>query len=192
MTINPVDGALRLESTREPGRALTSDQVFDLLTKLDASEYAARHDLPDFVRLRVATGERIGEVLGARWVDLDESERLLSMGRNVVRTSEGLIVREGKTERSRRDTPSGAWPCSPNGAPRWHHTTPKSRSFPAQPGPSGSRRTSIAERGDRFGNKPGTNGSRSTRSGAPWRPSLTTPTSPPDRSRTCSGTPTRR
>lgn len=37
---------------------------------------------------------------GARRVDFDEDERLLTMGRSVVRTSEGLIVREGKTERS--------------------------------------------------------------------------------------------
>lgn len=139
ITVNPVADAIRLESTREPERALTSGQVFDLLAKLDASDHAEKHDLPDFIRLCVATGERVGEFLGARWVDFDEDERLLTMGRSVVRTSEGLIVREGKTERSQRDIPLPEW-CTNMLMERRAKMSPENDESPIFPSSTGTIR----------------------------------------------------
>lgn len=112
---NPVREVGRLESKkaknqRQKPRALTADQVLDLLAKLDADEIAARDDLPDLVRLFLASGERTGEALAAYWPDFDEDGRLLSMAGNMIRAKgRGKILNRGKTENAVRPIPLPDW-----------------------------------------------------------------------------------
>lgn len=52
-------------------QALEAEQIKDWLTKLDASDYAKGQDLPDISRMLLATGVRIGELLGIHWEQVD-------------------------------------------------------------------------------------------------------------------------
>lgn len=89
----------------ERNRSLKKAEVLDLLGKLDADEAALNGDLPDLVRQFLATGERTGEVLAARWPDFDPKRKEIAVSGNAVRTSRGLIVNEGKT-------PNSLWPIA--------------------------------------------------------------------------------
>ncbi|WP_211210189.1 tyrosine-type recombinase/integrase [Actinopolyspora halophila] len=109
MKNNPVREAIVLEVDRTPSRALSTEEVLDLLARLDRSEHARKHDLPDLVRFMLATGERIGEALGARWDDVDHRNQQLTIGRNLTRTSTGLVVNSGKTDAARRTIPLPQW-----------------------------------------------------------------------------------
>ncbi|GAA3436624.1 site-specific integrase [Kutzneria kofuensis] len=115
---NPVREVGPLESKKarnQPAksRALTGDQVLDLLAKLDADEQARRDDLPDLVRLFLATGERTGEALGAHWPDFDDAGKTLTMQGNVIRArGKGKILNRGKTENAQRPIPLADWCCA--------------------------------------------------------------------------------
>lgn len=50
----------------------------------------------------LVTGIRRGELLALRWKDVDLEEGTITINRNLVRTKEGLIFQEPKTELSRR------------------------------------------------------------------------------------------
>jgi integrase len=77
---------------------------------LDIDERAVRDDLPDLVRLFLATGERTGEALGAHWPDFDETTKVLNMAGNVIRAvARGRIVNRGKTVNSERPIPLPDW-----------------------------------------------------------------------------------
>jgi integrase len=115
LSSNPVREVSRLESKkakhqRSKPRALTSDQVLDLLGKLDADQAAVAADLPDLVRLFAATGERTGEALAAYWEDFDREAKRLRMAGNVIRaTGRGQVMNRGKTENAERDIPLPEW-----------------------------------------------------------------------------------
>jgi integrase len=112
---NPVREVGRLESKkaknqRAKPRALTADQVIDLLGKLDSDERARADDLPDLARLFLGTGERTGEALAAHWSDFDETGKVLAMSGNVIRAKgRGKILNRGKTENSVREIPLPDW-----------------------------------------------------------------------------------
>lgn len=53
-------------------KALTGDELRNMMTQLRESELCQRHDLVDPITLFVATGLRISELLGLRWVDFDK------------------------------------------------------------------------------------------------------------------------
>ncbi len=89
---------------------MTADEVFDLLGKLDADEAAVAADLPDLVRLFLATGERTGEALAADWADFDPDAKQLTMSGNVIRaTGKGKILNRGKTDNAVRPIPLADW-----------------------------------------------------------------------------------
>lgn len=112
---NPVREVGPLESKRAKNkpshsRALSAEQVLDLLAKLDADEQAVRDDLPDLVRFFLGTGERTGEAVGAHWPDLDAESKLINMSGNVIRArGRGRIVNSGKTENAARPIPLADW-----------------------------------------------------------------------------------
>ena len=112
---NPARDIGRIESKKarnKPAkpRAMTATEVFELLGKLDADEDALVADLPDLVRLFLATGERTGEALAADWEDFDQDARQLTMAGNVIRaTGKGQILNRGKTENSVRPIPLPDW-----------------------------------------------------------------------------------
>ncbi|UJW33863.1 site-specific integrase [Saccharothrix sp. AJ9571] len=112
---NPVREIGRLESKkakhqRVKPRALTADQVLDLLGKLDTDKKAIADDLPDLARLFLGTGERTGEALAAHWPDFDQDRRLLVMAGNVIRAKgRGKVLNRGKTLNADRDIPLPDW-----------------------------------------------------------------------------------
>jgi integrase len=90
LEINPVREVGPLESKRaknkpSQSRALSAEQVLDLLAKFDADERAGQDDLPDLIRFFLGTGERTGEALCAQWPDLDEAAKIINMSGNVIR-----------------------------------------------------------------------------------------------------------
>ena len=115
LSSNPVRAIGQLESKkarhqRQKPRALSAEQVLDLLSKLDADKQAIRDDLPDLVRLFAATGERTGEALAANWDDFDQGKKLIEMSGNVIRaTGKGKIVNRGKSENAVRPIPLPDW-----------------------------------------------------------------------------------
>lgn len=112
---NPVRGIAPLterkaKTKRKKARALTKDQVVDLLGKLDADEEARRRDLPDLVRFFIATGERRGEALGAHWEDFDPEAKKLRMSGNIIQArGKGIVRNDGKSESSARDIALPDW-----------------------------------------------------------------------------------
>ena len=86
---------------------MTAAEVFELLGKLDTDEAAMAADLPDLVRLFLATGERTGEALAADWEDFDADAKQLTMAGNVIRaTGKGRIINRGKTDNAVRPDPA--------------------------------------------------------------------------------------
>ncbi|MGW5790987.1 tyrosine-type recombinase/integrase [Saccharopolyspora sp. NPDC003752] len=112
---NPVKGIAplterRAKTKRKKARSLTRDDVFDLLGKLDTDEEAQRRDLPDLVRFFIATGERSGEALGARWTDFDAKKKKLRMDGNIIQArGKGTVRNDGKSETAGRDIPLTDW-----------------------------------------------------------------------------------
>lgn len=91
-------------------RALTREELLDLLAKLDTDEQAVAADLPDLIRYFVATGERSGEALGAIWSDFDEAARALTMSGNIIQArGKGTVRNKGKTETAQRPIPLADW-----------------------------------------------------------------------------------
>ncbi|MGV9794438.1 tyrosine-type recombinase/integrase [Gordonia sp. NPDC003422] len=70
VTANPVRD-VKVVTKRAKPRALTVEQVRDMLAGLRADDKAVRADLPDLVSVLAATGVRFGEALALRWADLD-------------------------------------------------------------------------------------------------------------------------
>lgn len=75
LAANPARGLSRIEGgPRKRPRALTGDERYEVLDKLDADPIAVAADLPDLLRFLAGTGVRIGEALGLRWCDLNLSD----------------------------------------------------------------------------------------------------------------------
>jgi integrase len=113
---NPArDNIGRIESKkarhqRSKPRALTVDETFDLLQQLDEDEEAVAADLPDLVRLFLATGQRTGEALAADWEDHDPEAKELTMSGNIIRAvGKGKILNRGKTDNAVRPIPLADW-----------------------------------------------------------------------------------
>ncbi|TDD56603.1 tyrosine-type recombinase/integrase [Saccharopolyspora elongata] len=112
---NPVKGIAplterRAKTKRKKPRSLTRENVLDLLAKLDTDEEAQRRDLPDLVRFFIATGERSGEALGARWEDFDPKGKKLRMSGNIFQArGKGTVRNDGKSETAKRDIPLADW-----------------------------------------------------------------------------------
>ncbi|ATD70513.1 hypothetical protein CNO18_09715 [Gordonia sp. 1D] len=66
---------VKVVSKRPTPRAMSIEEVRDLLVALRADERSVRADLPDLVSFLAATGVRIGEALAVRWADLDLARR---------------------------------------------------------------------------------------------------------------------
>lgn len=100
----------RAKTKRKKARALSADEVADFLGKLDADEEALRGDLPDLVRVFIATGERRGEALGAQWADFDAVGKALTMTGNIIQArGKGTVRNPGKSETANRSIPLPVW-----------------------------------------------------------------------------------
>lgn len=107
---NPVRDVGRIESRKKSARSLTSDELRDLLAKLDADKIAARHDLPDLARWYIGTGERTGEALAVHWHHVDLDAATVTWGGGVIRVKgQGQIINHGKTDVSARPLRLPAW-----------------------------------------------------------------------------------
>jgi integrase len=68
---NPVKSVSRISGgTRRTPRSLSTTELVDFLTAVDADRWAARCDLPDLLAVMLGTGMRIGEACGLRWCDV--------------------------------------------------------------------------------------------------------------------------
>lgn len=107
---NPVRDVAPLEGRRRRARALSLEELADLLDKLDRDEVAARHDLPDLARWYAGTGERTGEGLAVHWHHLDLNAGTVDWGGGLIRVrGQGQRINFGKTDVSERALPLSAW-----------------------------------------------------------------------------------
>ncbi|WP_461145141.1 site-specific integrase [Salinifilum aidingensis] len=110
LELNPVRHMSSLEGKKKVSRSLTAEEMKDLLHKLDSSDFAAKHDLPDLVRWYAGTGYRTGEALAVHWHHLDLDGGTAQWPGNVIRAKgTGLIINEGKTEVSERILALPSW-----------------------------------------------------------------------------------
>jgi integrase len=66
-------------------------------------KHVETHRLGALFTVALSLGMRRGEALGIKWEDIDFETRTLSIRRQVVRTrTQGLVIKEPKTEKSRR------------------------------------------------------------------------------------------
>lgn len=107
---NPVRDVERLEGRKVRARALSLDELADLLAKLDTDETAVRHDLPDLARWYAGTGERTGEGLAVHWHHLDLEAGTVDWAGSLIRVKgQGQRINHGKTDVSERALPLSGW-----------------------------------------------------------------------------------
>lgn len=90
---NPVRdvGSIRPKAQPRGARALTADELRNLLAGVRLSEYCDQHDLTDPITLLSATGLRRSELLGLRWSDFDQDASTITVCGKLVRaTGHGL------------------------------------------------------------------------------------------------------
>ncbi|KOX12789.1 integrase [Saccharothrix sp. NRRL B-16348] len=110
LPVNPVRDVERLEGRKVRARALSLDELADLLAKLDTDETAVRHDLPDLARWYAGTGERTGEGLAVQWHHLDLEAGTVDWGGSLIRVKgQGQRINQGKTDVSERALPLPGW-----------------------------------------------------------------------------------
>ena len=105
---NPVRDVSGIKQDRPQGAtALTADQIREVLSKLEASQYCRRHDLIDPITLFIATGLRRSELLGLRWADFDADAGTIAVTGKALRVpGQGLVrVDETKSAAGRRTIP---------------------------------------------------------------------------------------
>jgi integrase len=102
---------MRANSRPKGATALTADELRGLLTKLRESEACQRHDLVDPITMFIATGLRISELLGLRWVDFEDATATLTVTGKVIRAAgQGLMrIDDTKTAAGRRTLPLPAF-----------------------------------------------------------------------------------
>ncbi len=104
MPRNPVDSKQLCINTDKGGShvALPSEKIAEIKERL--------HELPDDLRRQIAllayTGQRIGEVLGLRWEDIDFERKVIHVVRGVTHPDRNKpVVGKPKTKASQRDLP---------------------------------------------------------------------------------------
>ncbi|WP_394378613.1 tyrosine recombinase XerC [Saccharopolyspora spinosa] len=110
MQVNPVRDMAPLEGRRKASRSLEAEEMKDLLQKLDSSEVAIRHDLPDLARWYAGTGFRTGKALAVHWHHLDLDAGTVDWAGNLIRAKgTGNMINDGKTEVSERALALPTW-----------------------------------------------------------------------------------
>lgn len=94
---NPADAVTAPRPGRPEMRVLDGEQAAQLLEVATGTPYYA------LIYLALATGARVGELLGLRWQDIDLDRRTLHITRSARRfAGQGVIFQETKTHHSRR------------------------------------------------------------------------------------------
>lgn len=95
LDVNPVQGVSRIKSSAPPAgaKALTGNELSALLTSIRGSKFCMDNDLVDPITMLIATGLRRSELLGLRWVDIDEATSTATVAGKVVRVKGGGLVR---------------------------------------------------------------------------------------------------
>lgn len=107
---------MRTKNRPKGAKALTGDELRNMMAQLRESELCQRHDLVDPITLFVATGLRISELLGLRWTDFEKPlmvdgevaarGKLVISGKVVRATGKGLRrIDETKTAAGARTVP---------------------------------------------------------------------------------------
>lgn len=131
---NPVRDISSIRPARKAAtRALTREEVAQLLAALDASRQARTADLPDLTRFMLATGARLGEALAVSWDEVDLEAGTVEIRWHLVPVKdEGLQrvagAKSAAGERTlqlprwcvatlldRRVAAEGTWPVFPDG-----------------------------------------------------------------------------
>lgn len=96
---NVCEAVNKPKQKRHEIKPLTIEQMNQFLS-------VAREDklFPAFL-LEWGTGLRRGELLGLKWRDIDLKKGVITVRRSLIRTRQGLIFSEPKTEKSRRTIP---------------------------------------------------------------------------------------
>lgn len=96
---NPVRDAGRIKrKAKGKPRALVAAQIKDWLSKVDNNELAIAQDLPDLSRMLLATGARIGEILGLSWTEYSSKKRSVTWAYHMVYLKGQGIVRVPSTK----------------------------------------------------------------------------------------------
>ena len=98
LSINPVALAQPPRGRRKAPTPPTPSELSRLLasTETDDPEFYA------YLRLAASLGARRGEMCGLRWIDFEDGYRTVEVKSAVVISAEGVVLKETKTDRSRR------------------------------------------------------------------------------------------
>jgi integrase len=93
---NPMRAVPRPKKRRGEARALTAEQAADLLTAARGDRYEALY------RLGIDAGARQGELFGLHWPDVDIGGASIYFRQSVEQVGGELMLKDTKTEKSRR------------------------------------------------------------------------------------------
>ena len=91
-----------LEQVTKPKQVKAEVNYWDTGEVITFLAYTRPHRLHALFHLALATGMRRGELIGLRWSDLDVANNRLSVRQNIVAVQGKAIVKQPKTEASRR------------------------------------------------------------------------------------------
>jgi len=167
---NPVRDVSNMERTQRQvqRQVLTRSDALRWLEMLDADPYAVRKDLPDLVRLLLATGMRLGEVLALAWHDVDLERGIVRVEATIVRVrGEGLVRKTTKSATSQRVLLIPVWCVAMLRTRR--EASPSTRPVSPTPWVVGGIATTSAGTCGRCGPGRSSSGSSPTRHGGRWR-----------------------
>jgi integrase len=106
MSMNPCDGVDAPSPVEFEPTIYTEDEYITLLEKLKG------HRIEALILIAGMCGLRRGELLGLKWEDVDLDLGIITVNKNVVPTSIGILTKDPKTRRSAREfaIPSGIIP----------------------------------------------------------------------------------
>jgi integrase len=107
---NPVRDLSRISAKPRASRALSVLEARQLLAWVTYSDYALEHDIPDLLAFLVASGCRIGEVLGLTWDRVNLEAGSVLIDRQAIRSKgHGLGLMPTKTDAGVRTLVLPVW-----------------------------------------------------------------------------------
>jgi integrase len=103
----PNDPSKKADVPKEPPRKKITPISPDTIEEIIDEAYAHTHEFGDMVAVAVATGMRLGEVLGLRWGDIDFETSTIHCRHALAEDIDGTIVVKPPKNGKERDIPIG-------------------------------------------------------------------------------------
>lgn len=103
----PVDPSRKADVPKEPPRKKITPITPETIDEIIDEAYAYTHEFGDVVTIAVATGMRLGEILGLHWSDIDAQNSMIHCRHALAEDIDGTLVVKAPKNGKERDVPIG-------------------------------------------------------------------------------------